>query len=839
MSAITRTISSIRATVTGGHRVDAQQSDPQGNYGSRVDGGASRMELRPNIHEHVRLDDTRFWLAAIADSSDNAIIAKDLDGLVKSWNRAAETMFGFTAREMIGHSITKIIPADRIDEDASIVKRIGRSLNTLHFETERQSKDGTIIPVALTVSPIRDDNGRLIGVSKTVQNLTETQRVQRDLQRREALLRSILETVPDAAIVIDKQGFIHSFSAAAIRLFGYRSEEMMGRKVDILLPSSDWNQHNRSLEGYSATGERRVVGFGQRKDGSGFPMDLVIGEIDLPGTRLLAIFVHDLTEQSECERGLRAANTELEHLARHLAMARDASDRSNFAKSSFLVDLSLDLRAPLKGILGGADLLRIDSELSAAQSQGVDAIEGAAKQLLQMVTSVQNLSEIEAEQVELKAVELDVLAVATACFSLVRPAAEAKRLALSIAVTPGTRQDVVTDPTRLRQILLNLLGNAVRLTSDGSIALRLRPVADGSFLRIEVADTGPGIPANERRHLFRDLERVDPEAIGGVEGAGLGLALTARLATLLGGCLGHHDNPGGGNVFWLELPFGAAPRQETGPVDAAPSAPHAALHILVVDDIAMNRDIAGSFLRAAGHKVTCVEGGAEAIAIVEQTDFDVVLMDVRMPEMDGLEATRRIRAIAGVRGQVPIVALTAQAFSEQVAECRKAGMNLHLPKPFDPDSLLAVVLRAVALDQPRDEIVTPGKGEPAPVIPVIGSDLMVCNSAAFERTAFYLPPEAVASYLQAIIERGETLLRGLQEPDALMQNGDELADAAHTIAGSAGMFGFERLTTMGRRFERAVHAGAADLQALTYGLHAALEATLEVLRDRMRISAEA
>jgi len=214
-------------------------------------------------------------------------------------------------------------------------------------------------------------------------------------------------------------------------------------------------------------------------------------------------------------------------------------------------------------------------------------------------------------------------------------------------------------------------------------------------------------------------------------------------------------------------------------------------------------------------------------------------MDVRMPEMDGLEATRRIRAIAGVRGQVPIVALTAQAFSEQVAECRKAGMTLHLPKPFDPDSLLAAVLRAVAPDQPRDEIATPGQGEPAPAIPVIGSDLMVCNSAAFERTAFYLPPEAVASYLQAITERGEALLRGLRGPDALVQNGDELADAAHTIAGSAGMFGFERLTTVGRRFERAVHAGAADSQALAHGLRAALEATLEVLKDRIRISVEA
>ena len=560
MSAIMRTISSIRATFTGASRVDAQQKD-----GGRIDGGVSAMELRAIIPEQGRLDDTRFWLAAIADLSDDAIIAKDLDGLVKSWNSAAETMFGFTSREMIGHSITAIIPPHRVDEDTSIVKRIGRSSNALHFETERQCKNGTIIPVALTVSPIRGDDARLIGVSETAQNLTATQRIQRDLQRREALLRSVLDTVPDAAIVIDKQGYIHSFSAAAIRLFGYRSEEMMGRKVDILLPSSDWDQHNRSLGGYSATGERRVIGFGQRKDGSGFPMELVIGEIDLPGTRLLAIFIHDLTEQTERERGLRAANTELEHLARHLEMARHAADRSNFAKSRFLADMSLDLRTPLNGILGNADLVRIDGELSIAQSRRVEAIEGAGKQLLQMVASVQDLSEIEADQVELQAEELDVLAVATACFSLVRPAAEAKRLSLSIAVTPGPQQVVVTDPMRLRQVLLNLLGNAVRLTSEGSIVLRLRPVADGSFLRIEVADTGPGVPANERRHLFRDLERVGPEATRGAEGAGLGLALSARLATLLGGCLGHHDNPGGGSVFWLELPFGVAPRQPAQP----------------------------------------------------------------------------------------------------------------------------------------------------------------------------------------------------------------------------------------------------------------------------------
>ena len=773
MSAIMRTIASIRATVTGGHREDIERNDLPGQSGRHIDGLTLSLDRNPNNLELGRPDGARFWLAAIADLSDDAIIAKDLDGLVKSWNKAAETMFGFTAAEMIGRPITKIIPFERIDEQASIVKRVGRGENIVQFETKRQCKDGTIIPVSLTVLPIRDDHGRMIGVSKTVRNLTEMQRIHRDLERREALLRSILDTVPDAAIVIDKQGFIHSFSAAAVRLFGFMSAEVMGRKVDILLPSSDWDQHYSSLGGYAATGERRITGFGQRKDGSGFPMELAIGEVNLPGTRLYTAFVHDLTERAERERELRAANAELEQLARHLAMARDASDRSNWAKSRFLADVSLELRAPLNGIMGDAELLRTGNGLTAAQCARVDEIERAGKHLLQMVTSVQELSEVEAEHVELQAVEVDVLAVAAACFAQVRPAAEAKRLALSIAINQGTQQKVVTDPIRLRQVLLNLLGNAVRFTSQGSIVLRLGTEGDGSFLRIEVADTGPGIQAKARRRLFRDLERIDAVATSATEGAGLGLALSARLATLLGGGLGHHDNPGGGSVFWLELPTGTvALRQEPPAADVLPTVTQATLNVLVVDDITMNREIAGSFLRAASHKVTCVEGGAEAIAMVETTDFDVVLMDVRMPEMDGLEATRRIRALPGPRGQVPIVALTAQAFSEQVAECRKAGMNGHLPKPFDPDSLLAAVLRAAAPTLPPEEVAIPVLVQPSPIIPVIGSELLVCNTAAFERTAFYLPSEAVTSYLQAIAERGETLLDSLREPDALVNDGD-------------------------------------------------------------------
>ena len=234
----------------------------------------------------------------------------------------------------------------------------------------------------------------------------------------------------------------------------------------------------------------------------------------------------------------------------------------------------------------------------------------------------------------------------------------------------------------------------------------------------------------------------------------------------------------------------------------------AALDVLVVDDVLMNREIAGTFLRAGGHRVVCVEGGTEAVAAVAITDFDVVLMDVRMPKMDGLEATRRIRALEGARGRVPIVALTAHAFTEQVAECRNAGMDSHLAKPFNPGMLLAAVARVSA------------------------PELWVLNPTVFERTAFFLAPDTVTSYLRTIAEGGEALLRRLRKPDALSSAGNELAEAAHTLAGSAGMLGFERLAALGSRFERAVLSSPTEAPVLVDGLSAALEATLKEIRHR-------
>ena len=320
-------------------------------------------------------DDTRSRLAAIVASSDDAIVGKTLDGIVTDWNSGAEAIFGYTANEIIGKSISLIVPADRREESTAILDRIKRGERIDHFETQRRRKDGEVLDVSVTVSPVYDDSGRVRGASKVARDITESKRALTALAEREAHLRSVLETVPDAMIVIDQAGVMSSFSATAERLFGYKAAEVIGNNVSMLMPEPYRAQHDGYLHRYADTGERRVIGMGRvvvgrRKDGTTFPMELSVGEMISGQRRFFTGFVRDLTERQEAQQRLQELQAELIHMSRFTALGEMAST------------LAHELNQPLTAVasyLKGAGRL-LDSGEGAAMAR--DAIEKAAQQAL-------------------------------------------------------------------------------------------------------------------------------------------------------------------------------------------------------------------------------------------------------------------------------------------------------------------------------------------------------------------------------------------------------------------------------------------------------------------------
>jgi CheY-like chemotaxis protein len=356
-----------------------------------------------------------------------------------------------------------------------------------------------------------------------------------------------------------------------------------------------------------------------------------------------------------------------------------------------------ELRTPLNGILGYAQLLRLEGELSAQQNARVAAMIQSGQHLFGMVERVLDVACIESGRMALHPVPLSVRDLTEGCIAAIGPLADERGLSLHLVCSHDAPRQIVADPARLRQVLVNLLGNAVKFTTAGWVELRVLASAASGWLRLEVADTGPGIKETARDRLFHDFERLD--APPAVEGSGLGLAIAARFVRLMGGTIGHSSNPCGGSIFWLELPRNElAPAEVTAAAVAVPTVP--ARRVLLIDDIAMNRDVVGAFLRSAGHLVWLAENGDDGIRLASEQSFDVILMDVRMPEMDGLEATRRIRMLPAPHGHVSILALTAGVLPEEIAECEAAGMDGLVAKPVEYAKLMQAIADAVGGRRP-------------------------------------------------------------------------------------------------------------------------------------------
>jgi signal transduction histidine kinase/DNA-binding NarL/FixJ family response regulator len=491
-------------------------------------------------------------------------------------------------------------------------------------------------------------------------------------------------------------------------------------------------------------------------------LGVAIGALSTIDLLLLLVVRYALISREAGLATLRAAEAQRAALIGQREHAVAAMEQTAAAKTRFVAAMSHELRTPLNSLLGYAELLAMDGGMGPVQAGRLTAMRSAGEHLRSVIDKVLDFGRVESQASQTPPACTDLHALMADCLSMVHPIAAAKGLALSNDVAAELPRHIMADAAAIRQVLLNLLGNAVKFTNRGAVALRAVPCPAG--LRFVVADTGIGIPASQHGRLFQPYERLGADRMG-VSGAGLGLAITAGLVARMGGRIGHDANRAGGSVFWVELPLREASAAPPEPAIEPPAATRS-LRILVVDDSAMNRDITEGLLRTAGHVVSQADNGEAALRLVAAQDFDVVLMDLRMPVVDGMTAVRQIRAMPGPRGQTPVIAVTAQVMDDEGAALLAAGFQGLLIKPIERVSLLASV--AAAAEPQADE-------PPSPP----------------EDTEMTQGHQAIMS------DQLTRLLRMLENPAA--EPG--LGDMVHRIAGDAAQLGYSGLAMAARRHE--------------------------------------
>jgi PAS domain S-box-containing protein len=665
-----------------------------------------------------------FWLAAIIESANDAIISKTLDGIITSWNNGAQRIFGYTADEVIGKPVTILIPAGHEDEEPAILARLRAGKRIEHYETVRLTKDGRLIDISLTVSPIRAADGEIIGASKVARDITDQRQARHALDEASTRLRLALEAARLGDWSWDVRTDVVTLSETAARIFGIPpGPQMTWTQLRGLLHVEDREPAKLAVEQALATQADYDIEYRVMRDNNSVVWVSAKGRgiYDDDGTVSGMLgFVQDITTRKTNEETLRqqaealltlndtaqTARAEAEYAAAQNERLYRQAEESSRLKEEFLATISHELRTPLSAILGWTRMLRMGQLSPENSAKALDTIERNARAQSQLVDDLLDVSRIITGKLRMDVRPSDPNSFIDAAVEAVKPAADAKGVRVQKVVDTGAIS-IPGDPGRLQQVVWNLLANAIKFTPRGG-RVQVRSERVNSHLEIVVSDTGQGISPDFLPYVFDRFRQADQKTSRQHGGMGLGLAIVRHLVEMHGGTVrANSEGEGKGATFTVTLPI--TPVYQ---VDSSGSRVHPAarellpgdditdrldgLTILVVDDEPDTRELLKQGLEYCGAKVRVAGSAVEALNELKRGLPDILISDIGMPGSDGYDFIRQVRGLpVAAGGRIAAIALTAYTRVEDRLQALRAGYDMHVPKPVELAELVAVAASVV------------------------------------------------------------------------------------------------------------------------------------------------
>ncbi len=627
-----------------------------------------------------------------------------------------------------------------------------------------------------------------------------------DLEAAVSKAVGVITNAAEGVIITDDNGVITTFNPAAEKIFATTTAQVEGRNISQLMTGEDAHTHDRHIQKYLSTGEKRAIDKGVRElsarrgDGKIIPVELTISEMHVQDRRMFIGMVRDITESKKAKEELR--------------LAKEQAEVANQAKSNFLANMSHEIRTPMNAIIGFAEVVLQDQALSTQTIQHVRTIHNAAKALLGIINNILDVSKLESGKFALESVCFHLPNMMTDTLRTVRHQAEENGLEIDFICAADVPLRVQGDPTRLRQVVLNLVGNAIKFTEKGRLTLLVDMDNRADMIHVSVSDTGIGMTPEQVAKIFEPFSQADASTTRRFGGTGLGTSICKQIVELMGGNIWVESALGTGSTFHFTTRLPAKPDgidclyEEAESVVEGYISPRL-FRVLLAEDIETNATLTMLRLRQQGHDVEWVKDGWEALAAFQCGGHDVILMDVMMPNLDGCEATRKIRALEKETGKrIPILALTASITNEDHQNCYKADMDGVQAKPIDFDALFSAM----------EHIIPAGTGRPnthhkIEIGNTVDIDFSVLGPVADYQKALNTWRDALI-YAKALLSFVREHANDAVEIERLLTGNPEHLEPAsvlaHALKGVAGNLVLQKITDLATEIDTALKAGLQD-----------------------------